>query len=75
MEIFTRRIFSLLKPFPKKFIGYAGDKQFPHTVIGIGWKENIQESELTEFIKGYEEWRKNQAMVLIREYEMPNEEE
>ncbi len=72
---------SLLKPFARSFVGYAGDRQFPHVVIGIGWKGDLIKEhytykieDLTKFLKGYEEWRKNQAMVLIKEYEIGNEE-
>lgn len=66
---------SLLKPFQKTFICYAGEKEFPHIVIGIGWKgyNPIEVSVLNNFIVGYEEWKKNQAMVLIREYSIGNE--
>ena len=47
---------SLLKPFPNSFVGYGGDKHFPHTVVGIGFK-GVQPN-LESFIRMYEDWQK-----------------
>lgn len=30
---------SLLKPFAGAYIGHAGDPQFPHTVVGVGFRD------------------------------------
>ena len=36
---FTPEAFRLLlKPFSRSFVGYAGEPDFPHTVVGIGFK-------------------------------------
>lgn len=36
---FTPEAFrSILKPFPNVYINYAGEENFPHTVVGIGCK-------------------------------------
>ncbi len=36
---FTPEAFrSLLKPFTSAFVGYAGEENFPHTVVGVGFK-------------------------------------
>jgi SAM-dependent methyltransferase len=47
---------SLLKPFAGSFTGFAGDRYFPHTVVGIGFKG--QAPDLTEFEARYRQWRK-----------------
>lgn len=49
---------SLLKPFQNTFVGYAGKKEFPHTVVGIGFKGDVP--DLSAFIKKYDYWRKLQ---------------
>jgi SAM-dependent methyltransferase len=46
---------SLLKPFPSSFVGYGGDKHFPHTVVGIGFK-GVQPN-VEPFIRMYEDWQ------------------
>lgn len=48
---------TLLKPFLNSFVGYAGRNDFPHTVIGLGFKGDAS-SKLSEFILHYEEWKK-----------------
>jgi SAM-dependent methyltransferase len=56
---FTPEAFkSLLKPFPDSFIGYAGEDDFPHTVIGLGFKGDVP--NLSEFTIHYREWREQQ---------------
>jgi hypothetical protein len=36
---FTPEAFkSILKPFSSAFVGFAGTDDFPHTVVGIGFK-------------------------------------
>lgn len=47
---------SLLKPFPRSFVGWAGSEDFPHTVVGVGFKG---EPPLTEFEGRYLEWQAN----------------
>jgi ubiquinone/menaquinone biosynthesis C-methylase UbiE len=52
---FTPEAFrSLLKAFGKAYIGFAGDKLFPHTVIGIGFKGKVPDLDLFE--KNIDEW-------------------
>lgn len=56
---FTPEAFrSLLKPFSSSFVGSAGRKDFPHTVVGIGFKD--YEPNLDEFMIKYNEWEKSQ---------------
>lgn len=56
---FTPEAFrSLLKPFASSFIGYAGKDNFPHTVIGIGFKGNIP--TISEFTACYQTWKDKQ---------------
>jgi len=45
---------SLLGDFEMSFVGDKGDKKFPHTVIGIGFKSKIN---IDEFEKGFNEWQ------------------
>lgn len=57
---FTPEAFkSILKQFNKSFVGYAGRDDFPHTVIGLGFKGDA--SKLSEFILRYEKWKKKQG--------------
>lgn len=38
---FTPQAFkSLLKPFSRVFVGFAGEEKFPHTVVGVGFKDS-----------------------------------
>lgn len=54
---FTPEAFrSLLKPFAHSFVGYVGKVDFPHTVIGVGYKGQV--SGLDEFTAGYLQWKK-----------------
>ena len=56
---FTPEAFrSLLKPFADSFIGYAGKDDFPHTVIGVGFKGDVP--KLSEFTMRYKEWKEEQ---------------
>ena len=62
---FTPEAFkSLLKPFADSFVGYAGDKDFPHTVVGIGFKGH--KPPLEEMEAGYKSWQKEYAYLLDR---------
>jgi len=49
---------SILKPFTGSFIGFAGEANFPHTLVGIGFKGAIP--DLSEFLLKCEEWQKDQ---------------
>ena len=56
---FTPEAFkSILKPFQNSFVGFQGDPNFPHTVVGIGFKGDIP--NLSEFEKKYTEWQTNE---------------
>jgi SAM-dependent methyltransferase len=53
---FTPEAFkSILNPFADSFVGFAGREEFPHTVIGIGFKGAVP--QLSEFKKRYKEWQ------------------
>jgi len=61
---FTPEAFrSLLKPFAASFVGPAGNKDFPHTVVGIGFKTAAP--DLSRLKARYERWRKAQRFALI----------
>ncbi len=49
---------SLLKPFSASFVGFAGRDDFPHTVVGIGFKGDCP--PLTQFERQYAQWRTSQ---------------
>lgn len=52
---FTPEAFnSILKPFPHSFTGFQGSANFPHTVVGIGFKGNVP--PLAAFRNQYEKW-------------------
>jgi SAM-dependent methyltransferase len=53
---FTPEAFrSILKPFSHCFIGYAGRSDFPHTVVGVGFKGSCP--PLETFTEKYEKWQ------------------
>jgi SAM-dependent methyltransferase len=47
---------SLLKPFKHSFVGFAGKEEFPHTVVGIGFKGDAP--DLSVFTEKYQQWQK-----------------
>jgi SAM-dependent methyltransferase len=54
---FTPEAFkSILKPFANSFVGFQGQKNFPHTVVGIGFKGATP--SLAEFTQEYDKWQK-----------------
>lgn len=59
---FTPEAFkSLLKPFASSFVGSAGDKIFPHTVVGVGFKNKISEDLLKEFLVKFKVWQQRES--------------
>lgn len=57
---FTPEAFkSILKPFTASFVGYAGREDFPHTVVGIGFKGLVP--DLSPFNDQYVKWQKQYA--------------
>jgi len=54
---FTPEAFrSLLKPFDSKFIGFVGKEEFPHSVVGIGFKGDTS-PQLIEFEEKFKPWK------------------
>lgn len=49
---------SLMRPFDSAFVDFAGDKQFPHTVIGLGFKGAIPDDRMVDFITKLGDWKK-----------------
>jgi SAM-dependent methyltransferase len=47
---------SLLKDFATSIVGYAGNREFPHTVVGVGFKGNLSNTMVNEFKQKLEEW-------------------
>jgi SAM-dependent methyltransferase len=59
---FTPEAFkSIMKPFADSFVGFAGRENFPHTVIGIGFKGTVP--QLSEFNRRYEEWQEKDTSL------------
>ena len=46
---------SLLRPFSSSFVGYAGDEDFPHTIVGVGFKG--EQPNLQKFESLYRAWQ------------------
>ncbi|MFA6307483.1 MAG: class I SAM-dependent methyltransferase [Patescibacteria group bacterium] len=76
---FTPEAFkSLLKPFASSFVGFAGDKTFPHTVVGIGFKNKISDDLMNQFLSKFKTWQNRESSIfrsswkeLIRMYTPP----
>lgn len=49
---------SLLNNFAYEFVDFAGDERFPHTVVGIGFKDHTPADSLNEFEKKFVRWKK-----------------
>jgi len=48
---------SLLKSFPFLFVGFLGHEHMPHTVVGIGFKEDSISSDIRDkFALGFKDW-------------------
>jgi len=59
---FTPEAFkSLLTPFNNCFVGFAGREDFPHTVVGIGFKGD--KPDLSEFMDKYQVWQKEHSSI------------
>ncbi|MBF0546130.1 MAG: methyltransferase domain-containing protein [Candidatus Riflebacteria bacterium] len=52
---------SLLKPFSNSLTGFQGKETFPHTVVGIGFKETTP--PLTEFLGKFKKWQNTSQQV------------
>ena len=48
---------SLLNPFASSFVDFAGDSDFPHTVVGVGFKGSVLEAALQDFIERLKHWK------------------
>lgn len=56
---FTPEAFrSLLKLFTSRFVGFAGEEVFPHTVVGIGVKDGDIDNK-DEFLRLFKNWKKD----------------
>lgn len=54
---FTPEAFrSLLNPFTSSFVDFVGDSNFPHTVLGIGFK-SPPSGAMSEFMRKFEPWK------------------
>lgn len=49
---------SLLAAYDPRFVGSAGDEVYPHTVVGIGFKD--ASVDIQQFVARYQEWSREQ---------------
>jgi len=55
---------SILSPFDFSFVDFAGDENFPHTIVGLGFKDSLPK-DLNKFKREFKNWK--------REYSNPQE--
>ena len=48
---------SILKPFSSCFVDFAGDKLFPHTVVGVGFKGSVSKERMDDFLAKFADWK------------------
>ena len=58
---------SLLRPFPNVWVGWAGRDDFPHTVIGLGFKGPAP--DLSGLLRWYQPWRRRPDVAGVRRWE------
>ena len=56
----TQGVRILLTPFENSWVGYGGVRDFPHTVVGIGFKG--ASPEMADFVQGYRYWQSHQPL-------------
>jgi len=54
---------SFLKPFDSCFVDFAGDQQFPHTVVGVGFKGSLSREQTRGFTTKLGDWKKHRRRV------------
>ncbi len=54
---------SLLKPFTQSFVDFAGDNEFPHTVVGVGFKGTIPGNGMNKLAERIKPWKESCAIV------------
>jgi len=52
---------SLLRPFETRYIGYIGNEHFPHTILGLGAKGEVDWNPFREAWRGLDKERKQNA--------------
>jgi len=59
---FTPEAFrSLLKPFSFSFVDSLGKADFPHTIVGLGFKHSNHRNFMQQFTKHCESWKRSWA--------------
>jgi len=55
---FTPEAFkSLLRPFKSSLVDFAGEVSFPHTVVGIGFKDSMPDDAMNDFRAKLQDWK------------------
>lgn len=67
---FTPEAFkSLLKSFESCFVDFAGDKLFPHTVVGVGFKGETPKNHIDDYMLKLDDWKKQWHEPVGRSWE------
>ncbi len=56
---------SLLKNFSYKFVDAIGSERFPHTVVGLAFKDLVPKDALNEFTEEFMPWKEQWARVRV----------
>jgi len=48
----------LLQPFPTSLVGYCGERDFPHTVLGVGMKGDVAEERIQTLTERFRYWNR-----------------
>ena len=48
---------SILELFTSSFLDFTGNDNFPHTIVGIGFKNSMSENAMDELIRRFKQWK------------------
>jgi SAM-dependent methyltransferase len=57
---------SLLSPFPKSLVTQLGRQNFPHTLVGVGFKENVPQLAINAFKNMIPAWERQWKWKVFR---------
>ncbi len=52
---------SLLSPFSSSFVGWVGRPEFPHTIVGVAFKD--LDPPIDDFLREFETWRRSKISL------------
>jgi len=59
---------SLLKHFEHQYVDFAGDELFPHTVVGLAFKDLVPKDSLNEFTEEFTGWKEQWTKKSLRDW-------